>query len=399
MSTTDRKRKWDQPGDEDTPYKIPKRESAPAVNDEETEGPKSAEAASAAAAIAAKIAAQFSGGGGGAAAAIHDPFDGEFTKNIEINDLRNRYVLTKGTTQQEISVETGASVTTKGTWYPDKTKASERDPPLYLHVSAKTKESLDRAVAKIDELMNQELGPLVEDRRRDERRERRKWPEEKLPIGLAVLRNFNVRAKVVGPAGAFVKYIQQETQTRVQIKGQGSGFYETETGQESDEPMHIHLTGPDEGQLARAKELAEDLLIVVREEHAKAQTALNQQQIGQMGYYPQQQGYGAGYPPPPSDAPPPPPDAPPPPPPEDGAPPPPPGAPPAAPPPPDGMAGAAATAGAPAQGSQDYTAYWASLGYDVNSEQFKQWQAQQQQQYAQYYAQYGTAPTGQQPPS
>ena len=40
----------------------------------------------------------------------------------------------------------------------------------------------------------------------------------------------------------FVKYIQQETQTRVQIKGIGSGFIDQETGRESDEPMHIHIT-------------------------------------------------------------------------------------------------------------------------------------------------------------
>lgn len=40
----------------------------------------------------------------------------------------------------------------------------------------------------------------------------------------------------------FVKYIQQETGTRVQIKGIGSGFVDQETGRESDEPMHIHIT-------------------------------------------------------------------------------------------------------------------------------------------------------------
>ena len=28
----------------------------------------------------------------------------------------------------------------------------------------------------------------------------RKWPEEKLPVGLESIRNFNVRAKVVGPS-------------------------------------------------------------------------------------------------------------------------------------------------------------------------------------------------------
>ena len=39
-----------------------------------------------------------------------------------------------------------------------------------------------------------------------------------------------------------MKYIQQETGTRVQIKGLGSGFVDQETGRESDEPMHIHIT-------------------------------------------------------------------------------------------------------------------------------------------------------------
>lgn len=90
--------------------------------------------------------------------------------------------------------------------------------------------------------------------------ERRKWPEEKLPINLESMRNFNVRAKVVGPGvraisskialrfadfgslqGMFVKYIQSETGTRVQIKGIGSGFYENETGAEAQEPMHINI--------------------------------------------------------------------------------------------------------------------------------------------------------------
>lgn len=31
-----------------------------------------------------------------------DPHDAEFTCDIEINDVRNRYLLTKGATQQEV---------------------------------------------------------------------------------------------------------------------------------------------------------------------------------------------------------------------------------------------------------------------------------------------------------
>jgi hypothetical protein len=39
----------------------------------------------------------------------------------------------------------------------------------------------------------------------------------------------------------FVKYIQAETGARVQIKGIGSGFLESDTGREAEEPLHINI--------------------------------------------------------------------------------------------------------------------------------------------------------------
>lgn len=71
--------------------------------------------------------------------------------------------------------------------------------------------------------------------------EQRKWPEEKVPINFEPIPGFNLRAQVVGHGGAYVKHIQQETRCRVQIKGRGSGFMEHGTGQESDEPMYLHV--------------------------------------------------------------------------------------------------------------------------------------------------------------
>ena len=56
-------------------------------------------------------------------------------------------------------------MSTKGTWYPDRSKATERDPPLYLHISAPTQESLQGAIDQINELMSIELGSLVEDKK------------------------------------------------------------------------------------------------------------------------------------------------------------------------------------------------------------------------------------------
>ena len=88
------KRKWDQAGPEEA-----EGPSSKATKVEE--GKTASEAAAAAAAIAAKIAAQFAGGaaiGGG----TKDPHDGDFTHDIDINDIRNRYLLTKGSTQQQV---------------------------------------------------------------------------------------------------------------------------------------------------------------------------------------------------------------------------------------------------------------------------------------------------------
>lgn len=94
------KRKWDQAASDvhpenDVPLKATKID----------EGKSASEAAAAAAAIAAKIAAQFSAGGsapGSIQIGQRDPHDAEFTHDIDINDVRNRYVLTKGSTQQEV---------------------------------------------------------------------------------------------------------------------------------------------------------------------------------------------------------------------------------------------------------------------------------------------------------
>ena len=48
-----------------------------------------------------------------------------------------------------------------------------KNPPLYLHITSTTKEGLEKAVLKVQELMKQELPNLV-----DERRFRRREPDQ-----------------------------------------------------------------------------------------------------------------------------------------------------------------------------------------------------------------------------
>ncbi|KAK3493141.1 hypothetical protein B0T13DRAFT_402990 [Neurospora crassa] len=153
-------------------------------------------------------------------------------------------------------------VTTRGSYYPDKSMATPANPPLYLHVTSTTKEGLEKAVAKIEEMMKQELPQLV-----DERRFRRRDQEQRIPINLEPVPGFNLRAQVVGHGGAYVKHIQQETGCRVQIKGRGSGYIEASTGRESDDDMYLHVAGPDPKMVEKAKELCEDLMENVKQQY------------------------------------------------------------------------------------------------------------------------------------
>lgn len=70
----------------------------------------------------------------------------------------------------------------------------------------------------------------------------RTFLEHKVPVGIEGAPGFNIRAKIIGPQGSYVKHIQTETGARVQLKGRGSGFVESGPGTEADEPLYMHIT-------------------------------------------------------------------------------------------------------------------------------------------------------------
>jgi hypothetical protein len=86
----------------------------------------------------------------------------EFVKDVDINDLKSRYKLTQASFQHKIYMDTGAKVTTKGKYYPDIHLATDRDPPMYLHVEAPTPESLKQALNAIDHLIDNPQLPIFD---------------------------------------------------------------------------------------------------------------------------------------------------------------------------------------------------------------------------------------------
>ncbi|KAK9463920.1 uncharacterized protein V1516DRAFT_645849 [Lipomyces oligophaga] len=246
--------------------------------------------------------------------------EGDYIRDIPINHIQNRYTLTKGQTQMMIKAETGADITTRGRYYPDSSQATEKDPPLYLHITAQSRDAVERAVVKINELVSQDAerrtrrqpesaglaGPLSSDtqpyqsdpsqggsqgaqggamrpyggRPNDQRPGgyrggRNRWLEDRVVIGLDYYPGFNVRGQIVGQGGQNVKHIQAETGCRVQIKGRGSQFIDQATGKEGEEPMYLHVivllidnfSGPEQENLTRAVGLATDLVKTVTDDY------------------------------------------------------------------------------------------------------------------------------------
>ncbi len=210
--------------------------------------------------------------------------DNTLIKEIEINNARNRYMLTKVSTLNDIERETGAVVTVKGKYYREgeepptmttsttnnasssSSSSSSDERPLYLHIAAENEEQLNRATDRIEQIMKQAPSFLT----------------AKVLVGIENPDpGFNIPANIIGKGGINVKHITQTTGgTRVQLKGKGSGYrdhhhhHHHHSSQSMDdenesEPMYIHLSSSNQQNLDKAKRLAESLLNKVRQNYER----------------------------------------------------------------------------------------------------------------------------------
>ncbi|XP_046677857.1 transcription factor SPT20 homolog isoform X2 [Homalodisca vitripennis] len=207
-----------------------------------------------------------------------------FQTEFEINDvpLTARNLLTKGITQEEINHFSGASISTRGRYVTpeDRPKLPKGERPLYLFIQGPNKQSLDLAIQRIDslikEVMEQEkfkMGippPMIT--------MQTSLPGmEKVIIGLDnAPPTFDVRNKVLGPAGANLQYISNETGAVVTLRGRSSGYPEAGTGQESPEPLHICVEHQKIEVLQAARQLAFNLVETIQQEFNQIHPQLTQ---------------------------------------------------------------------------------------------------------------------------
>jgi len=199
---------------------------------------------------------------------------GKFCKNVEINDVKNRYTLTKASFLDKLQEETKAEIITRGKYYPNKSMATAKDPALYLHVAAETQEILDNALQKIQEIIDSAPPVIVHNDtttsayHKPTNQASKRFHQAKVFIGIDD-RSFNAKTKLIGIQGANVKHINRETGARLQLRGKGSGFIEPTSGTEAFEPMFFQITSLTEEGLEKAKQLVDDLIKTVKAEYEK----------------------------------------------------------------------------------------------------------------------------------
>lgn len=61
-----------------------------------------------------------------------------------------------------------------------------------------------------------------------------------LPVNIG-LNPTDIQARLIGESGMNLRYIQDETGVAISIRGIGSGYHESGTGQEAQDPLHFYL--------------------------------------------------------------------------------------------------------------------------------------------------------------
>ncbi|PJF17778.1 hypothetical protein PSACC_02415 [Paramicrosporidium saccamoebae] len=191
---------------------------------------------------------------------------------MDVNDSRHRYYLIKLQTLHEIEAHSGATLSVRGKYYPDRSMATEKDPALCVDVFGHSQSAVDKAVERLGELM--ETGPPAH-----------KELAEKVyaPFDPDSAPGINFRAKILGP---------QESGARANLRGRASGYIEIGQREEQVEPLHIYLTADRPVELEYAKKLAEDLLATVKAEMDAMRMVPTMYGQGMPQYpYPMQYGY------------------------------------------------------------------------------------------------------------
>ncbi|GAB5356618.1 hypothetical protein AAMO2058_000305000 [Amorphochlora amoebiformis] len=192
---------------------------------------------------------------------------------IDINDLpqAEREILTLPATHARINRETGAELAVLGSFIPPgDSRALNRELRLRIRVSGETQRVLQLGETMFHTLFYDPHGLSFT------------WApggvmpySQKVVLDIPNVPGFNLKHRTIGPAGSFIKHIEERIGCRVYMRGRGSGFVETSLGHELDEPMFIFCNGPNRDMVSQAAKLARNLVNSVKNDYAQWAKAMS----------------------------------------------------------------------------------------------------------------------------
>eukprot|EP00871_Galdieria_phlegrea_P005369 jgi/Galph1/5833/GphlegSOOS_G4451.1 len=200
---------------------------------------------------------------------------------VDINDSSQRRYILHSATLRNYEAQFGVAVVPRGRYYapeekPDMTTFSgpDSEKPLFLLITAsdpaavqKAKEALEEAAAGSTPILRSSHPGLGSEGQKRDR------IYEKIATHMDVDlsgRPFRLIERLKGPDLSYIKYIEQETNCRVYLRGKGTERGTTVSSGTAEEPLYFQIQAPDEDSMHNAKALVEDLLDAIRPEYEKA---------------------------------------------------------------------------------------------------------------------------------
>lgn len=215
---------------------------------------------------------------------LSQSFPDPLSAEVDINDCppATRYLLTKGSTHEQVNKETGAVVVTRGSYVPPSEKGLTIEKPLHLHISGKSPEAVRKAETMLRKMMQESLAA--------KKQTTEFTTQIMIRLGYGVDPDFNVVSRILGPKGSFIQHIMTEAGvgTKVILRGKESLSAPNLAG----EPFHLLITSTNSAALNKAKQLSEDLLTTVYRQYDEFMASKKGHYAsGYDSYY----GYGYGY--------------------------------------------------------------------------------------------------------
>jgi len=199
---------------------------------------------------------------------------------VDINDSPQRRYILHSATLRSYESQFGVAIVPRGRYYPPEEKPDlsdfrgpDSEKPLFLLITGSDASAVQSAKEALEEAASG-AAPVLRHPGLGSEGHKKDRIFEKIVTNMdfeSAGRPFRLIERLKGPDLSYIRYIEQETNCRVYLRGKGADRNSaTANSGAPEEPLYFHIQAMDEQSMQEAKALVEDLLDAIRPEYEKA---------------------------------------------------------------------------------------------------------------------------------